>query len=130
MSADKGGARPTNILMCIIKGALLASIASIALLLLLALALEKMWLPIESVEYISPALKVIGSAFASMVALRKCTGKRWLIGMAAGAVFSLIAFMSFSIISNTFQVTSAIIADLGLCSASGAITGIILGFKR
>ncbi len=129
MNSDKT-ANPADALFGILRGALLASILSVALLLLLAVALEKMWLPLESAEYISPALKVIGAALAAMVAIKKCARKRWLVGMGAGIAFSLIAFMTFSIISNTFHVTVSILMDMGICAAAGGVTGIIIGFKR
>lgn len=129
MNSDKT-AKPADALFAILRGTLLASILSVALLLLLAIALEKMWVPLESTEYISPVLKVVGAAFAAAVAINKCFGKRWLVGIGAGVVFSLIAFMTFSIISNTFQVTMSILADVGICAAAGGVTGIVIGFKR
>ena len=76
MRSVKAGERAPNMFIEILKGGLLASVISIALIVLYALALWKEILPAESMPIANAVIKVISAAAASLLAVRRCTKPR------------------------------------------------------
>ena len=70
MRSVKAGERAPNMFIEILKGGLLASVISIALIVLYALALWKEILPAESMPIANAVIKVISAAAASLLAVR------------------------------------------------------------
>ena len=101
MRSVKAGERAPNMFIEILKGGLLASVISIALIVLYALALWKEILPAESMPIANAVIKVISAAAASLLAVRRCTKRRWLYGGIAGLFYAALAFMVFSILADT-----------------------------
>ena len=118
MRSVKAGERAPNMFIEILKGGLLASVISIALIVLYALALWKEILPAESMPIANAVIKVISAAAASILAVRRCTKRRWLY---AGLFYAALAFMVFSILADTFVVSVALLSDFGVGLLAGAL---------
>ncbi len=108
-----------------LKGALIASVMSIALVLLYALVLKLGWLDVSSMAIVTPAIKVLGAAAASFIAVRRCIKLRWLCGGLAGFIYILLAFMVFSILSDTFTLGLALLSDAGMGVLCGIVTAML-----
>ena len=121
MRSVKAGERAPNMFIEILKGGLLASVISIALIVLYALALWKEILPAESMPIANVVIKVISAAAASLLAVRRCTKRRWLYGGIAGLFYAALAFMVFSILADTFVVSVALLSDFGVGLLAGAL---------
>lgn len=119
MRSVKAGDRAPNMFIEIIKGGLFASVLSIALIVLYALALWKEILPASSMSIANAVIKVLSAAAAALFTVRRCAKRRWLYGGAAGLVYAALAFMVFSILSDTFVVSVALLSDLGIGMLSG-----------
>ncbi|MEG1547153.1 MAG: TIGR04086 family membrane protein [Clostridia bacterium] len=117
--------RESGIVMASVKGALIASIASLMLILAYAFALKQGWLSTSSTAMITPAIKVICAALAALLATRHCTKMRWLCGAIAGLIYVLLAFMVFSILSSTFDFSLALLSDMGMGAVSGMLAAIV-----
>ena len=113
MRSVKAGERAPNMFIEILKGGLLASVISIALIVLYALA--------ESMPIANAVIKVISAAAASLLAVRRCTKRRWLYGGIAGLFYAALAFMVFSILADTFVVSVALLSDFGVGLLAGAL---------
>ena len=83
MRSVKAGERAPNMLIEILKGGLLASVLSVALIVLYAFLLWKEILPAGSMPIVNAAIKVISAAAAALLAVRRCAKRRWLYGAAA-----------------------------------------------
>lgn len=125
MRAKNKSAEP-SVAFAVLKGALIASAISLVLILVYALALKLGWLGIRSMGIITPVIKVLGAAAAAIFATRKCQRRRWLVGAIAGLAFVIFSFMVFSILSSSFNISVALLADVGVGLLSGALSAIIM----
>lgn len=121
MRSVKAGERVPNMFIETLKGGLLASIISIALIVLYALALWKEVLPASSMSIANAAIKVVSAAAAALLAVRRCAKRRWLYGGIAGLFYTALAFMVFSILSDTFIVSAALLSDFGVGLLAGML---------
>lgn len=121
MRSVKAGERVPNMFIETLKGGLLASIISIALIVLYALALWKEVLPASSMSIANAVIKVVSAAAAALLAVRRCAKRRWLYGGIAGLFYTALAFMVFSILSDTFIVSAALLSDFGVGLLAGML---------
>lgn len=121
MRSVKAGERVPNMFIETLKGGLLASVISIALIVLYALALWKEVLPASSMPIANAVIKVISAAVAALLAVRRCAKRRWLYGGIAGLFYTALAFMVFSILSDTFIVSAALLSDFGVGLLAGML---------
>ena len=84
-----------NIIPQLIKAGLIASVLSIALIVLFAVALQQSWLDDGSIAVVTSVIKVLGAALASFVITKKCKNRAWVYGALAGIVYALMAFPLF-----------------------------------
>ena len=104
MRSVKAGERAPNMFIEILKGGLWKEI-----------------LPAESMPIANAVIKVISAAAASLLAVRRCTKRRWLYGGIAGLFYAALAFMVFSILADTFVVSVALLSDFGVGLLAGAL---------
>ena len=71
---------------------------------------------------VNAAIKVISAAAAALLAVRRCAKRRWLYGAAAGLLYAVLAFMVFSILSDTFVISAALLSDFGMGILSGMLS--------
>ncbi len=121
MRSVKAGEKAPNMFIEIIKGGLMASALSIALIVLYALLLWKEVLPASSMPIANALIKVLSAAAAALLSVRRCARRRWLYGGLAGLLYAALAFMVFSILSDTFVVSVALLSDLGMSLISGML---------
>lgn len=121
MRSVKAGERVPNMFIETLKGGLLASVISIALIVLYALALWKEVLPASSMPIANAVIKVVSAAAAALLAVRRCAKRRWLYGGIAGLFYTALAFMVFSILSDTFIVSAALLSDFGVGLLAGML---------
>jgi len=126
MQSVKSGAKAPHAGMEVIKGGMLGALFSVGLIFLYALALWKEFLPAESIRLVNALIKVLSAAAAALFAVRRCARRRWLIGGAAGLFYTLLAFMVFSILSDTFVFSEALLSDLLI----GLLSGITAAVAR
>lgn len=115
-----------NMFINILKGALIASAVSVVLIVIYAFLLYKGVLSNDSVSIVNSFIKVVSAAVAAIIVVRKCQEKRWLFGGLTGLVYTLFAFMVFSILSSTFAFSWAMLSDMGMGVLTGIFTAMIL----
>ena len=64
-------------------------------------------------------------AVAGILVARRCRERAWLYGAAAGLIYSAFAFVIFSILSDTFVLSLAALADLGIGVLAGTLSAMI-----
>ena len=101
------------------RAALWGVLASLGLVVLYAVALRQNWLGTDTMGAATTAIKVLCAAFAGLLA-RRATGSRyWLWGMLGSVLYSLLAFLLFSLLSQTFILSLAILSDVAMAAAAG-----------
>ena len=113
-----------NLIFDYLKGLVVAMTISFGLVLAFAFSL-KWWQINESmIMPMNLLIKMVSVIFGAMVAIK---GERagLVKGVVFGLVYMIVAFVSFSILANTFSLDIGFFLDL-ICSAvAGAIVGII-----
>ena len=119
-----------NIIPQLIKAGLIASVLSIALIVLFAVAPQQSWLDDGSIAVVTSVIKVLGAALASFVITKKCKNRAWVYGALAGIVYALMAFAIFSALSGTFSITLALLCDMAIGALAGMLTAMIIKALR
>ena len=130
MRSVKTGEKAPNMLIEIMKGALLASVLSVGLIVLYALLLWKEILGPNTMPMANAFIKVLSAAVAAVLAVRRCGRLCWLYGGAAGLLYAALAFMVFSILSDTFIISVALLSDLGMGLISGMLAAMAVQVLR
>ena len=109
----------------LLKGAVTASAVSLLLIVMYAAAMWQQWLSTDSISIVNTGIKVVSAAVAGIVVARRCRECAWLYGAAAGLIYSAFAFVIFSILSDTFVLSLAALADLGIGVLAGMLSAMI-----
>ncbi len=110
----------------ILKGAIFAVSISLVGILLFALLIkftnlnEKWILPINQV------IKIVSIFFGIMLAFNRGTNKGFLKGMLIGFIYTVLAYVVFSILARQFSFTLNSITDMIFGAIIGGISGIIV----
>ncbi len=108
-----------------IKAGFLASLVSLGLVILYAVALKEQILQASTMSVFTSVIKVLSGFVAGLLASRKSKSRGWLWGMCGGAVYALMAFVIFSIIAGAFSFSAALLSDVGMCAAAGALAAMV-----
>ena len=123
VKTDKGG------LYLAIKGALVAGVATV-LVMLLAAVLMKFGIVGESIiPAFNQVLKAVGIVFAAWIALRTPAERPWFRALLAGLFYILLSEAVFMLIAGTFGLALTMLYDILAGVAIGALSGLIFGKK-
>lgn len=103
------------------KAALISLVISFILVVLYAVALKEELLETATMPVFTTVIKIICAASAGIVSTRRRKSRLWLVGAAAGAVYTLLAFGVFSAVAGSFSVSLALLFDLFM----GALAGLL-----
>lgn len=124
MSFAKSEKLNNNLVINFLKGLIIAMLISFGAIILLALCLK--WFSFDE-KYITPinlAIKTISVLVGSMVAI-KGESRGLIKGVAFGLLYIFVAFVSFSIMANTFSVDLSLLLDVLFSCLAGGLVGII-----
>ena len=118
-------------IISIIKASLVGVIASILLVLLFAFVLKFVDLNSNVITITDQFIKIV-SIFMAVFALSKSGGDKLLAkGLIVGAVYSILAFIVFSILNGGINFSVAIFTDIAFSALVGGVSAIIINlFKR
>lgn len=129
MKSGKEVAGIGQISMRILKAALVAAVFTLALVLLYAFVLQQAWLNEVSIPVVNTVIKILGAAFAAFLCARRVR-RSWLVGVVAGVVYILIAFVVFSIASDHISLSVALLSDMLMGALAGMLTGMLLQARK
>jgi len=116
-----------------LKGAALAFVISIVLLLVCAVIMTYSPIPDGAIRGVTIAVSGISILIASISAARKSKRQGWLSGASAGLLYAVLLYLFGSLIMLDFSITlsTVIVFALGfLLGAFGGIIGINMKSKR
>ena len=122
---EKFKVNPASVIS-IVKASLVGLVISILMVLLFAFVLKFVDLNSSTITTVDQIIKVI-SIFIAVFLLSKSTSDKVLIkGIIVGALYSVIAFVVFSILNGGVVFSVAILTDVGFSSLVGGVSAILL----
>ncbi|MEZ4357314.1 MAG: TIGR04086 family membrane protein [Eubacteriales bacterium] len=118
-------------LLSSLRSAILATIFTIALILIFALILKNGGISENSIPLINQIIKISSVVLAAILNVIKVKEKFFLAGALAGVMYVLIGFLTFSLIEGNMGSFLALLSDALMAALIGAIAAIIFSqFKR
>lgn len=115
----------------IIKGALLALSISLILICIFAFMLRFIDIPISAIEPINQVIKFGSIILGVFVSLKKVKEMGLITGFIIGVLFTLLAFVVFSLLNGGFCFETSLINDILFGGIAGGIAGIVaVNFKK
>ncbi len=118
-------ARQSNAILEIVKGVVFAILISMILIIVLAVIIRFTNIPDKAIMPINQIVKVISIFLGTLIAL-KGSSKGLIKGLIIGALFSILSYFIFSILSKTLTVGVTTITDLLFSSIIGMLSGLIV----
>lgn len=110
----------------VIKGALSAISLALVLILLFAVLIRFTSLSDQFIKPVNQVIKIVCILFGVKLSLKHDKQKGWLKGLLIGFIFSVIAYLLFSILSMEFSFGLTTIVDIVFSSLIGLIAGVLL----
>ena len=114
----------TNFL-AVLKGVFWALTVSLLCALIFAFIIKFTNISESAIMPINQVIKVLSILVGCFVASKKIKNNGWLWGLIIGAVYTLLAFLVFSILDGEFRFTLSLLNDLVFGAVLGLISGII-----
>jgi putative membrane protein (TIGR04086 family) len=109
-----------------IKGALIAMVFTVAIILLFALIIKETGMADGTVAVIDQIIKIGGIVAASYFAKRGMSEKQWLVGGMAGVLFVVLSYLVFSLVEGMFGNVALLFSDILMGLLIGLVFAIIV----
>lgn len=116
--------KSTNILG-MLKGVFWAIAFSLLCVLVFAFVIKFTSLNENAISPINQVIKVLSILFGCFIASKKIKSNGWLWGLIIGALYTILAFLTFSILDGEFRISLNLLNDLVFGSIIGLISGVI-----
>ncbi len=110
----------------ILKGSLTAVSVALFAIFIFALVIRFASVPDFLIKPINQVIKVLSILFGVVIALKSDNSKGLKKGAVIGAIFSVIAYLVFSILSQNFAFDWTVIVDLIFACVIGGLCGMII----
>ena len=120
----------SNLLLNVLKGAIIAVSFSLVLILIFALLIKLFNIPDVAIMPVNQALKIISIFFGCYFALKTVPRKGLITGALIGVTYTICAFLVFSALGRTFTISASFLNDLIFSFVIGAICGVFLVNKK
>ncbi len=117
--------KDTSLLLALIKGSLIALCISLVGILIFAFILKFANISDGAIRPINQVIKGLSILIGVFVAMRKVDKLGLVGGLLIGIIYTLVAFVVFSILDGNFDFNLTLLNDVLFGSIMGAICGII-----
>lgn len=117
--------KDNNSLLTILKGALNALIISLVAILIFAFIIKLTSISDALIKPVNQVIKVVSILFGSFMALKKSNEKTLFKGLLIGVCYIILAFVLFSTLNGSFQISSLFVLDIVFGASVGVISAII-----
>lgn len=114
-----------NILLNGLKGSMLSVCVSLVLILIFAFIIKLTSMSDTLIKPINQIIKVVSIFFGTLFIVKKVNQKGLITGAIVGLLYSILAFVVFSILNGGFSFDITLLIDILFGAISGAICGII-----
>ena len=112
-------------ILTLAKSVFWALSVSLLCILIFAFVVKFTALPESAIMPINQVIKFLSIFIGCWVASKKIKSNGWLWGLVIGAVYTLLAFIVFSILDGEFRFTLSLLNDFVFGAIAGLISGII-----
>lgn len=120
-----GGSKGVNLAGLIAKGTLIALCLSLILVLVFAFLLKFTNIPDSIIYPINQVIKGVSIFLGVFISLKKSKELGLVSGLLIGFIYTILAFLVFSILSGSFSFDLTLLTDIVFGAIIGAICGII-----
>lgn len=114
-----------SIAMAVVKGSLVSLCVSLVGILIFAFILKFTNIPESTIAPVNQVVKGLSVFIGVFVALKKSREMGLVSGLLIGFVYTILAFVCFSILSGSFAFDRTFVTDIVFGAVMGAICGII-----
>lgn len=115
----------------VLKGSLMALSICLIGILIFAFALRIFTISDNAIKPVNQVIKIVSILFGTMFGLKKAKDMGLISGMMIGLLFTIISFVTFSLLDGNFEFGISILNDCLFGSIIGGISGIIaVNFKK
>ena len=118
------------ILANILKGSLIAVSISLILILLFAVLIKLTNIPDVAISPVNQVIKIISIFFGCFLCLKKLPQKGLVTGSFVGMLYTVLAFLIFSLLGGTFSFNLTLLSDIIFATIIGGICGIMAVNKK
>lgn len=123
--------KENNLFFALLKGALVALCVSLVGILIFAFIIKYVAISTNAIRPINQVIKGISVLVGTFVGMRKVNKMGLIGGLLIGLIYTLIAFIVFSILDGNFCFDLTLLNDIAFGAIMGGICGIIaVNFKR
>ena len=108
----------------VLKGSLLAVSVSLVLILVFALLIKFLNIPDSAIQPVNQTIKIISILLGVVVALKKFPKKGLLTGAFVGFIYTVLAFVFFSLLSGQLIINASLFIDIIFAILIGSLCGI------
>lgn len=121
----------SSIILTTIRGAMIALAVSLIGVLIFAFFIKYVAIPVEAIKPINQVIKGISLLIGTFVTLKKVNQMGLINGLLIGLLYTLLAFLVFSILDGNFEFDRTLVNDLLFGGIIGGICGIIsVNFRK
>lgn len=125
---SKGG---RNFFKCLIKGSLIALSISLIAICIFAFVLRFCDLSEEVIKPVNQIIKIVSVLVGAYIGMKGCKEMGLITGFFIGLLYTLLAFVVFSLLNGAFNFNSSLINDLIFGGIAGGISGILaVNFRK
>lgn len=110
---------------CVAKGTLIALCVSLVLVLIFAFLLKFTSIPDSAIKPVNQVIKGVSVFAGVFVGMKKIKELGLVSGLLIGVLFTIFAFLAFSILGGSFVFDFTLLTDMLFGAIIGAICGII-----
>ena len=115
----------SNILLNGLKGSMLSVCVSLVLILIFAFVIKLTCMSDSLIKPINQIIKIVSILIGTMFIVKKAKEKGLLLGCVVGLLYSILAFVVFSILNGRFSFDWTLLIDILFGVVTGAICGVI-----
>lgn len=118
------------VLANIFKGAIIAVSITLVLILLFAILIKIANIPDSVITPVNQVIKIVSIFVGCFLTLKKYPQKGLITGASIGAVYTILAFLVFSLLGGTFSINLSFLSDLFFSLIIGGLCGIFAVNKK
>lgn len=118
------------VLTNVLKGSIIAVSISLILILLFAVLIKFLNIPDVAITPVNQIIKIISVFFGCFLSLKKYPQKGLITGASIGIIYTILAFLIFSLLGGTFSFNLSLIIDMLFALIIGGLCGIFSVNKK
>ena len=122
---QRGAEKQSGLILKALKGGILGLVITIMSILAFAILVKKFGISDEVISAVNQAVKVASIFMAAYASSKNSTQRQILSGAAAGCMYVLLGYLTFSLIQSSWGDVTLLLADLAMGAVVGMLTAMV-----